>query len=257
VEVLGQLGIDPDDRGAVFGTVLTGVTFPDSPDRIDKDTLLVLNALFAGGVVVAPFLFQALRDWRVDPIHNELSGFILTLLLAMGVTLGAVIGEIYALGLLANALTTTDAQDTAVLWTRDGLAVLSIVYFLGTAWWTANTDWAEEARKKKEAEPAPKPPAPPHPVDVDDISKLGIVPPALEGMKLEGVDKTVALPERVAGSELRPFYLDVDDVSKIAIVAAAPAVAPVGDVDRLVILPQPEVAAGAAPPGAPLRWTLP
>jgi hypothetical protein len=47
--------------GAILGTVLGGATLPETPHEIDKQTLVALNLLFGGLVVLSPFVFQAVR----------------------------------------------------------------------------------------------------------------------------------------------------------------------------------------------------
>ena len=85
----------------VLATVLAGVTYSDVPRQIDKTGLVALSLLFAGLVVVAPFVFQGLR--RNPPDHDAqrtLTGTNFGLALACCITFAAVVGELLALALL-------------------------------------------------------------------------------------------------------------------------------------------------------------
>jgi hypothetical protein len=70
--------------------------------QMDKDTLIRLNLGFGLLVVVAPFLFQALRlpSRRATTTDTGLYGWNMLLLLACCLTFSAVLGELGTLALL-------------------------------------------------------------------------------------------------------------------------------------------------------------
>ena len=87
--------------GGVLATVLAGVTYPDVPRQIGKDGVTALSLLFAGLVVVAPFVFQGLRHNPPDQkALRDLTGTNRGLAIACSITFGAVIGELLTLVLL-------------------------------------------------------------------------------------------------------------------------------------------------------------
>jgi hypothetical protein len=129
--------------GAVLATVLTGATFPSVPSQIDKDTLVQLNLLFGALVVVAPFVFQAIRNPKAPPADQEAGrfGFNVTLLLACCITFGATLGELSALSLLAWELIGGGGWASAAVVGIGLIALLALWYFVLTAYQLASTEW--------------------------------------------------------------------------------------------------------------------
>jgi hypothetical protein len=129
--------------GGVLATILAGVTFPDHPDQIDKDSLVGLSLLFAGLVVVAPFVFQSLRNPSAAPTDQEggLWGYNWALLLACSITCGAVLGEMACLALLSQELISADFWQGVALVAVLLLALLALYYFFVTAYQLATSTW--------------------------------------------------------------------------------------------------------------------
>jgi hypothetical protein len=130
--------------GAVLGTVLAAATFPTVPRGIGKANLVELNLLFAGLVVLAPFVFQAIRTPQATPADHEAGrwGFNLTLLLACSITFGAVLGEIAALALLGWEIIGGGYWAVVAVVGLTVVGLVALWYFSLTAYQLAATDWA-------------------------------------------------------------------------------------------------------------------
>lgn len=142
--------------GAVLGTVLSAVTYPDVPSVIDKDTLVKLNVLFGALIVVGPFVFQAIRHPKVSAVDPDTGywGFNITLLLACAVTAAAVVGELFALSLLGYELVDGTLTRVALIGCAGTLSALALYYSVVTAYGLATTDWkAAAAAAAAEAKP--------------------------------------------------------------------------------------------------------
>lgn len=137
--------------GAILGTVVASATYPKEPEQIDKDTLVALTLFFGALVVIAPFVFQALRNPRASAADQEagLWGYNWALLVSCAVTCGAVLGELGCLGLLSRELIGDGGWADAALVVVALLALLTIYYFLVTAWSLVSTDWKDLAAKAK------------------------------------------------------------------------------------------------------------
>lgn len=139
--------------GAVLGTVLGSVTFPDVPEQITKDTLVTLNLFFGLLLVVGPFFFKALRRPKASPLEQEggMYGTNVTLLLASCVLFAAVTGEIATLGLLFSEILDGGAETLA--WIAAVVAELvATIYFLLTIPRVVATNWVALANAAKKAE---------------------------------------------------------------------------------------------------------
>jgi hypothetical protein len=138
--------------GGILGTILASITFPEHPDQIDKDSLVGLSLLFAGLVVVAPFVFQGLRNPNASATDQEagLWGYNWALLLACSITCGAVLGEIACLALLSQELISDDPWEIVALVALALLALLALYYFSVTAYQLATSKWPAQATVKTE-----------------------------------------------------------------------------------------------------------
>ena len=139
--------------GGLLAVVIGDLTLPDPQEYIDSDALTQLNLLFAGVVIVATFLFQALWRPKADPTDQEgaYPGWNATLLLALALTFAAVLGEIGTFALLL-AEVAPNAFGFAVLVVLGGPAIW---YFLRTTPKIVKTDWVavdEAAEAKAKAE---------------------------------------------------------------------------------------------------------
>lgn len=130
--------------GATLGTVLGAATLPAVPSQIDKETLVRLNLGFGLLVVVAPFIFHALR-WpkRATAMDdNGLYGRNFGLLAACSLTFAAVLGELATLALLFWELLGGGGYGEAVVAATFAAALLVAWYFIATVPFTATTDWS-------------------------------------------------------------------------------------------------------------------
>lgn len=141
--------------GAVLATVLSTVTYPETPSQIEKDTLVGMSLLFAGLVIIAPFIFQSIRRPGAPANDQEAGmwGFNLALLLACSVTFGAVLGQLSCLALLGTELIESSTWDVVMVAGVVLLALLALYYFAVTTFSLVTTDWPDLAEKaKKQAE---------------------------------------------------------------------------------------------------------
>jgi hypothetical protein len=158
--------------GALLGTVLGSITLPEVPRQIDKDTLVKLNLLFALLLVIGPFVFQAIRRPSVSASDQEAAywGWNFSLLGACAITGAAVVGEVVTLGLLGWEVTNGGTWGKLVVVATCVVVVLSLWYFLVTAYDLVTTDWQHEAKKAARAAAKPQ--------------KVVIVQPGTRGRRL-------------------------------------------------------------------------
>jgi hypothetical protein len=148
--------------GALLGTVLGDATLPDVPRQIDKDSLVQLNLLFAAVLVIAPFVFQAIRPPKLSAADQEsgLTGFSVVLIFSCSLTFGAVLGELATLALLSWEVIGGGVWAWIAVITVVVLAGLALYYFFVTTRSLAETDWealaAEDAAAAAAAAPAVK-----------------------------------------------------------------------------------------------------
>jgi hypothetical protein len=147
--------------GALLGTVLGSASLPKTPKQIDKTSLVALSLLFGAVVVIAPFVFEAVRrPAATSPKQGEGgTGFVWVLLLSCALTLGAVIGEITTLGLAAWEITGGGASGVLLEVGLGILGVLALYYVSVTALEAALTDWMAAAQLVQERPAAGAPTA--------------------------------------------------------------------------------------------------
>jgi hypothetical protein len=129
--------------GAIVGTVVASAAYPSDPVEISKDSLVAMTLLFGALVVIAPFVFQALRNPRSDAADQEagLWGYSWALLLACAITCWAVLGELGCLSLLCRELIGSGGWRSAALAAIGALAAMALYYFWVTVSSLAKTDW--------------------------------------------------------------------------------------------------------------------
>lgn len=139
--------------GALLGTVLGEATLPDVPDQIDKETIVRLNLLFAVVLVIAPFVFQAIRPPNLNAADQEsgLTGFSIVLIFSCSLTFGAVLGELGTLALLSWEVIGGGVWGSVAVGIAGAVAALATYYFLVTTRSLATTDWEAEAAAVAEA----------------------------------------------------------------------------------------------------------
>jgi hypothetical protein len=132
--------------GGIAGTVLGGIVYPTFPAQISKQALLNLGILFAALVVLAPFVFEALRTISPDKKDKEKERFGTNfgLLVACTMTMWGVLGELGSFSLLAWELATTHVERTVMLAGVALIAVLAARYFLISVYYLVRKKWAEE-----------------------------------------------------------------------------------------------------------------
>lgn len=137
--------------GAVFGTVVAAATFPEAPEQISKDSLVAISLLFGTLVVIAPFVFQTLRNPQARASDQEggLWGYNWALLISCAITCGAVLGELACLGLLSWELIGGGGWAWTSLVAVAILGILALYYFAVTTWDMVTTDWQAETEKGK------------------------------------------------------------------------------------------------------------
>jgi hypothetical protein len=152
--------------GAVAATVLTGITYPDVPDQMSKNSVTQMVVLFAALVVLAPFIHLGLRSRAPgDPqgkpgAYAELTAGNTGLVITCCMTMVAVLGQLLTLALLTWELLDDDALAVAIV-----VAVVAVT-FCGLAWnytfWAIRDflahDWCTEAKKAWDAAHDPKVP---------------------------------------------------------------------------------------------------
>jgi hypothetical protein len=206
--------------GAVFGTVLGAVAYPDVPTEISKDSLIRLNLLFAALLVVGPFLFHAIRGKPPRPKYaKDLTGYVWGLVLACAVVFGAVVGELASLGLLNWELVKGGRAGWIGVLVILGLVIAAFVYCVTTVWELATRDWMAAAR----------PPRKPRPPTDGGGGRTGTTTRATKG---RGGRKAGSADELLYGTRLQK--------------QAEP------DVAVTVVEPEP-----AEPPPADLHWSIP
>jgi hypothetical protein len=154
--------------GALLTTVLASSTLPEVPEQIDKNSLVGLSLLFAGLIVIAPFVFEAIQSPSANRLTKSKvapqaeseggSGVILVLILSCGLTLGAVVGQIATIGLATwEIVGEHNTVRIAIEASLGLLAALAVYYVLLEASKAASTDWHAAAAKRKQdgdAQPA-------------------------------------------------------------------------------------------------------
>lgn len=139
--------------GGILGIVLTQVTFPPFPAQMSKEEMVNLSAFFAILVVLAPFIFQALRKTGLSE-EDEHDGRIATnriLLLSSTVTLWAVVGQ---LGVFAMLCWEILGRGTVAWFAIAALALigaLALRYFHVTMSAAVLRDWGAAAAKQARA----------------------------------------------------------------------------------------------------------
>jgi hypothetical protein len=116
--------------GALLGTILSSVAFPESPERFSKETLAGMNLLFGVAILVAPFLFSETERARLVmkdgasqvQAHGTVAGY----LRACALTLTGVVGELVTVFFLLAELQSNGALPD------EGLILLGVL--LAIAW---------------------------------------------------------------------------------------------------------------------------
>jgi Na+-transporting methylmalonyl-CoA/oxaloacetate decarboxylase gamma subunit len=199
--------------GGIFATVMGAVTFPTMPEQIAEQSVVSLAAIFAALVVLAPFVFEALRKTTVSPVdeRNGRIGTNGTVLIACMITMWGVLGEIGLLGLLGWELTDASGR-VFVIGAIVMILVLAIRYFLVSVSKLVRRDWPREEEEKKLAEVAEEPPEEP-------LSREEEALPFADTYSLRDLDLL-----RVARHTALPTF-SVDTVARSAEISVPPVVA--------------------------------
>jgi hypothetical protein len=146
--------------GAVLGTVFGAATLPAAPAQIHTESIVALSLLFGALVVVAPFVFEAVRRWPTSPIpsaEEDGTGYVCVLLLACTIVFCGVFGELFTLGLIAWELTGGDTGGVAAEIGLGLLSLLAFYYVAVTAWEAAMIDWKPPAKLRPASSPQDAP----------------------------------------------------------------------------------------------------
>ena len=137
--------------GGVLGIVLTQVTFPPFPAEMSKEEMVSLSALFSILVVLAPFIFQALRKTGLseDDEHDGRIGTNRTLLLSSTVTLWAVAGQLGVFGMLCWEILGRGTVAWFAIAALVLIGALALRYYHVTMSAAVLRDWGAAAAKKR------------------------------------------------------------------------------------------------------------
>jgi hypothetical protein len=133
--------------GGILGTVLGAVALPEAPMQIDKESVVALSLLFGGSVVVAPFLYEAIRRWPKVPAQSaeEGTGFIVVMLASCAIVLFGAFGELFTLGLVGWELTDGNTGGILCEILLGLLSLFAFYYVAVTAYEAAMTEWKAPA----------------------------------------------------------------------------------------------------------------
>lgn len=126
--------------GALLGTILAAGVLPDEP-AVSKATYEGLNLYFGVLILVAPLVYTATQ--KAVPVHKrtaikeaQYQGSVRAFVLASGLTLGAVLGELATIFFLFREIRTANSMPEAAIWFLAFLLVCSGVLLLLYAWRT-------------------------------------------------------------------------------------------------------------------------
>jgi hypothetical protein len=150
--------------GALAGTVLSAGVLPEETQRLTKASYVALNLIFGTLIVFAPVVYAATRRPTQTNLHPgsadadkeiQYQGFVWSFLLASGITLWAVVGEMATIGLLIVELHGEKSISTAalyILWGVLGAGALLILYYCwNTIRWMIESKSSHPKAKKKRA----------------------------------------------------------------------------------------------------------
>jgi hypothetical protein len=141
--------------GGILGTVLGSASLPETPTQIDKSSVTALSLAFAALVVVAPFVFEAVQRPVVKSVSEGEEeggwGFTGVLVLTCAITFGAVVGELFTLGLVSWELTGGEGWVWPIEASLLVLALLGAYYVYVTTRRVAVTDFKAEGQEKAKA----------------------------------------------------------------------------------------------------------
>jgi hypothetical protein len=145
--------------GALFSTALAIVAVPDLTHHINKGGYALLNVLFTLLVVMAPFVFNVLRKPIITAVASpdgsnlQYQGFVVSFLVASGVTMWAVIGELVTLIIMIDEFVAAGLTPSLITRCLQGLiAILAIAVTLYggiTMVWTARSQVIERKNTLK------------------------------------------------------------------------------------------------------------
>jgi hypothetical protein len=150
--------------GAILGTVLSAKILPARTVVVTPDGYTALSLLFGILVVVAPFLYTALRKGRPGAQGPHFTGRNWAFLVASGVTIWAVNGEIGTIGLVLYEAQHGKALALGavipMLGTLGVALVLAWLYSVQTVRLVLKSETAPKAGAAEELREAEVPPAP-------------------------------------------------------------------------------------------------
>jgi hypothetical protein len=151
--------------GALAGTILSAGVLPEETERLTKASYTALNLIFGILIVFAPVVYAATRRPKEttlrpgDPDDEgkdiQYQGFVWSFLVASGLTIWAVVGEMATIGLLLAELHGEKSISTEalyVLWGVLGAAALVVLHYSwNTIRWMIELKSSRPAAKKRRA----------------------------------------------------------------------------------------------------------
>ena len=106
--------------GAVLGTILTAGVLPEEPELLSKQQYTALNLVFGAMIVLAGVVYAATetpeKDSTPEPGETrKYEGFVWSFLLATGLVMWAVLGELACLLLIVSELERADLFTTSAI----------------------------------------------------------------------------------------------------------------------------------------------
>ena len=149
--------------GGVLSIVLTQASFPSFPVEISKQELVNLSAFFATLVILAPFIFNALRKSGLSASDEDEGkvGTNRTLLLASTITFWAVVGQLATFGLLSWELLGRGTVAWFSILAVACVGLLALRYYYTTMSAAVTRDWT-----------TPTQPTEVHHADVSEVESL-------------------------------------------------------------------------------------
>jgi len=115
--------------GALLGTIISAGVLP-AQTSLPKATYAGLNLFFGALILVAPFVYTATQkevrpDNQAAPQEPRYEGRVCWFVVASGLTLGAVLGELATIFLLFNEIQTGGSMPRAAIWFLGGVMVFA------------------------------------------------------------------------------------------------------------------------------------
>jgi hypothetical protein len=141
--------------GAILGTLVSAELLPERRVYVSEDWLKALNVFFGVLLVVAPFVYSSMRvptkPYPEGDKEPEYKGLVVGFLLACGITLWAVVGELMTTALFVLEARGKLGLDTILIpgLILAGSLLLAMAYAWNTMRWTIEAQISPEGRSKR------------------------------------------------------------------------------------------------------------